>query len=172
MGEKSMKDIRIHNCGASTNDWETHSLYETTYLGKWVDDGICYNNSFVDDAIYDIYHNTFLHRVHTPMPEIKNVIFHDPATIVWWEDGTKTVVKAEGEKYDPEKGLTMAISKKALGNKGNYYEVIKKWVGDLMPRGEDVAEKKTLKKSKKDGDVGEEIKKTVEYERKNKKKRN
>lgn len=74
-------------------------------------------------------------------PEIKNVIFHDPATIVWWEDGTKTVVKAEGEKYDPEKGLTMAISKKALGNKGNYYEVIKKWVGDLMPRCEGVAEK-------------------------------
>lgn len=105
-------------------------------------------------------------------PEIKNVIFHDPATIVWWEDGTKTVVKAYEDKFDAEKGLTMAIAKKALGNKGNYYEVIKKWVGDLMPGGEGVAEKKTLKKSKKDGDVGEEIKKTVEYERKNKKKRN
>ena len=75
------------------------------------------------------------------VPGIKNVIFHDPATIVWWEDGTKTVVKADKEKYDPEKGLTMAISKKALGNQGNYYEVIKKWVGDLMPGCKDVAEK-------------------------------
>ena len=66
------------------------------------------------------------------VPEIKNVIFNDPATIVFWSDGTKTVVQADKEKYDAEKGLTMAITKKALGNKGNYYEVIKKWVGDRM----------------------------------------
>lgn len=59
---------------------------------------------------------------------IKNVIFNDPATIVFWADGTKTVVKAENEKFDPEKGLAMAISKKVLGNKGNYYETFKKWL--------------------------------------------
>ena len=59
---------------------------------------------------------------------IKNVIFNDPATIVFWNDGTKTVVKAENEKFDPEKGLAMAISKKVLGNKGNYYEIFKKWL--------------------------------------------
>ena len=59
---------------------------------------------------------------------IKNVIFNDPATIVFWNDGTKTVVKAENEEFDPEKGLAMAISKKVLGNKGNYYETFKKWL--------------------------------------------
>lgn len=60
--------------------------------------------------------------------EIKKVIFNEPATIVFWEDGTKTVVKCqEGDTFDPEKGLAMAISKKALGNKGNYYKVIDKW---------------------------------------------
>lgn len=59
---------------------------------------------------------------------IKNVIFNDPATIVFWTDGTKTVVKAEHEDFDPEKGLAMAISKKVLGNKGNYYEAFKKWL--------------------------------------------
>ena len=59
---------------------------------------------------------------------IKNVIFNDPATIVFWADGTKTVVKAENEEFDPEKGLAMAISKKVLGNKGNYYETFKKWL--------------------------------------------
>ena len=61
--------------------------------------------------------------------EIKNVIFNDPATIVFWNDGTKTVVKTQdGEKYDPEKGLAMAISKKALGNKGSYYNTFDKWL--------------------------------------------
>lgn len=59
---------------------------------------------------------------------IKNVIFNDPATIVLWTDGTKTVVKAKNEAFDPEKGLAMAISKKALGNKGNYYNVFTKWL--------------------------------------------
>lgn len=63
------------------------------------------------------------------LPEIKDVIFNEPATIVMWSDGTKTVVKCqEGEGYDPEKGMAMAISKKALGNKGNYCEVFKKWL--------------------------------------------
>lgn len=63
------------------------------------------------------------------VPRIKDVIHNDPATIVFWEDGTKTVVKCQdGDVYDPEKGLAMAISKKALGNKGNYCEVFKKWL--------------------------------------------
>ena len=65
----------------------------------------------------------------TKLPEIKDVIFNEPATIIIWKDGTKTVVKCqEGECYDPEKGMAMAISKKALGNKGNYCEVFKKWL--------------------------------------------
>lgn len=61
--------------------------------------------------------------------KIKNVIFNHPATIVFWTDGTKTVVKAQdGDVFDPEKGLAMAISKKALGNKGNYCNELKKWL--------------------------------------------
>ena len=60
--------------------------------------------------------------------QIKDVIFNPPATIVLWYDGSKTVVKAENEMYDPEKGLAMAIAKKALGNQGNYFETFKKYV--------------------------------------------
>ena len=68
--------------------------------------------------------------VSQKMPEIKDVIFNAPATIVIWEDGTKTVVKCgEGDVFDPEKGLALAISKKALGNKHEYYEPFKKYVG-------------------------------------------
>lgn len=69
---------------------------------------------------------------------IKNVIFNDPATIVFWQDGTKTVVKAQdGDEFDPEKGLAMAITKKVYGNKGNYCNQLKKW----LPK----EEKSTLK---------------------------
>ena len=64
--------------------------------------------------------------------KIKNVIFNDPATIVFWSDGTKTVVKCgENDIYDPEKGLAMAVAKKYLGtNKShsNYMDEFKKWL--------------------------------------------
>lgn len=60
---------------------------------------------------------------------IKEVIFNDPATIIIWKNGTKTIVKCgENEQYDPEKGLAMAIAKSCLGDKGNYYETFKKYL--------------------------------------------
>lgn len=76
------------------------------------------------------------------IPEIKNVIFNDPATIVFWEDGTKTVVKCQdGDEFDPEKGLAMAIAKKAYGNKGSYCNKMKKW----LPKEEQVVTKPILR---------------------------
>lgn len=48
--------------------------------------------------------------------EIEKVIINNPAMIVFWKDGTKTVVTAKDEAFDPEKGLAMAFAKKALGN--------------------------------------------------------
>ena len=63
--------------------------------------------------------------------KIKDVIFSDPATVVFWSDNTKTVVKTRGdEEYDKEKGLAMAIIKKITGNTRNYYEIFKEWCGD------------------------------------------
>lgn len=64
------------------------------------------------------------------LPKIQKVIFNNPATIVFWEDGTKTIVKADEENFDKEKGLAMAIAKKALGNEGNYYNLFKKYIGE------------------------------------------
>lgn len=65
---------------------------------------------------------------YTSTPKIERVIFHDPATIVYWKDGTKTVVKAQNEKFDKEKGLLAAIAKKVYGNKGSFNNVIKHYV--------------------------------------------
>ena len=61
--------------------------------------------------------------------KIENVIFNPPATIIFWKDKTKTVVKCgENDVFDPEKGIALCIAKKALGNKGNYYNHIRKWL--------------------------------------------
>lgn len=50
-------------------------------------------------------------------PTVKKAIFNEPATIILWEDGTKTVVRcAEGEKYDKFVGLAMCFLKKLSGS--------------------------------------------------------
>ena len=75
-----------------------------------------------------IYENKEKNTCNSMSMNIKKVIFNNPATIVFWSDGSKTVVKSNLDDYDPEKGLAMAIAKKALGNEGNYYNVFKKWI--------------------------------------------
>lgn len=62
---------------------------------------------------------------------IEKVIFNDPATIVIWEDGTKTVVKVQnGEPFDKEKGFAMALVKFMSGNTGAYNKLFAKWIED------------------------------------------
>ncbi len=87
-----------------------------------------------NETHYDNYHGGFTtwrneYQKERDKFEIRDVIFNNPATIVLWADGTKTVVKAENEEFDPEKGLAMAIAKKALGNNYDYYDIFKKYVG-------------------------------------------
>lgn len=59
---------------------------------------------------------------------IRKVIFNDPATVVLWSDGTKTVVKCGPEDtFDMEKGLAMAIVKKMAGNDNRFHKVFKQY---------------------------------------------
>ena len=60
---------------------------------------------------------------------IDRVIFNDPATIILWKSGEKTVVKCgPNETFDKEKGLAMALCKYILGNRGNFNEFFKKFM--------------------------------------------
>ena len=71
---------------------------------------------------------------------IRKVIFNDPATVVLWSDGTKTVVKCGPEDtFDTEKGLAMAIVKKMAGNDNRFHKVFKQY---------------TKKKKKEPGSIG------------------
>lgn len=59
--------------------------------------------------------------------EIKKVIFNEPATIIYWSNGDKTVVKCQdGDTFDKEKGIALAVMKYVFGNKSNYNEILKK----------------------------------------------
>lgn len=64
------------------------------------------------------------------IPDIAKVIYNPPATIILWEDETKTVVKCcETDIYDPEKGFAMAVIKKLCGNDSAlFHKLFKTWV--------------------------------------------
>lgn len=72
-----------------------------------------------------------------PLPLPTNVIFNDPATIVYWSDGTKTVVKCQpGDVFSAEAGLTTAMLKKYMGNDNTFNRVINEWLkrtGEYKP---------------------------------------
>lgn len=94
-------------------------------------------------------------------PEIQKVVFNDPATIVFWSDKTKTVVKCQNdEAFDPEKGLAMAITKKFFGNEGNYFNEIKKWTDDYEKEQSKLAGiLDSLERFNKDGSLAEAVRK-------------
>lgn len=70
------------------------------------------------------------------IPKIKKVHFSGPVTCVIWADGTKTLVRcSENDIMDHEKGLAMAIAKKALGTNAsgsNYYDIFKEWLPEKI----------------------------------------
>lgn len=62
-------------------------------------------------------------------PRVKRAIFNPPATVILWDDGTKSVVKCQnGEPFDAEKGFVMAYLKKLLGNDNTFNKEITRWV--------------------------------------------
>lgn len=61
-----------------------------------------------------------------PKPVPKKVKFSGPATIILWEDGTKTVVKCQKEDvWSDEVGIVMCYAKKMLGNKSNFNNIFR-----------------------------------------------
>lgn len=73
-----------------------------------------------------------LNSTFSVVPPIKKVIFNNPATIVIWEDGTKTVVKcSKDDTFSEYAGLSMCITKKLLGN--NFKKEMNKWCNKPDP---------------------------------------
>jgi len=88
----------------------------------------CYDTKTGKEICLNPYPNLFELSGHS-IPVIKRVIFHDPATIIYWKDGDKTVVKCgTDDVFDPEKGLTMAIAKKVLGKE--FHSTLKRWISE------------------------------------------
>lgn len=68
------------------------------------------------------------------------IIYNDPATIVFWRDGTKTVVKRmEKEKFNPYTAFCAALAKKLFGSNSAVNRIVNsgynQLVGDILAAG-------------------------------------
>ena len=62
---------------------------------------------------------------------IDHVVFNGPATIIFWQDGTKTVLKChEGDEYSAVTGFALCMLKGILGNQG-YHDLCENWLDDV-----------------------------------------
>ena len=78
------------------------------------------------ESTFDLVHQE---RTVRPTFVIDKVIFNPPATIVFWKDGTKTVVKCkEGEEFSEWAGIALCLAKKMYGP--NFHKIFKRHCSD------------------------------------------
>lgn len=66
---------------------------------------------------YEVFADTVFRMVKNEFLPPLRIIHHGPATVVFWKDGTKTVVKLmEGDVYDEYNAFCAAFVKKVYGS--------------------------------------------------------
>ena len=80
-----------------------------------------------------VFHKLVLGEADANMPEIERVIFNPPATIVFFDDGSKTVVRCSpNDVFDREKGIALCVMKRAYGNTGRFNDILRDNMTDLL----------------------------------------
>lgn len=120
--EKHYTDNRV------TVDGATHcTIYPTTFNEPGLKS---IHIESIDDSILKAYkcYLNYNYGSYGKSLQPKKIIFNGPATIVIWDDGTKTVVKQSNlDNYDYEKGFAMCVVKRVFGDK---YNAIRKMVDE------------------------------------------
>lgn len=81
-------------------------------------------NNYMKAAGYDSKEKNVTNAAYD---EIKEIIFSGPKTIVFWKDGTNTVVsRADKDCWDPFAAFCVAYTKKHLGSTNQIHKVIDK----------------------------------------------
>lgn len=103
-------------------------------------------NSDQSELLLKVINKVAYHYSFT-IASIDHVKFSGPATIIFWKDGTKTVVKCtEDDEPDCETGIAMATLKKILGSDYvSYKKKVKKIVDEQTKKDLDTLSKEIAK---------------------------
>ena len=107
-------DNELHELSADNVTFDFETIKETAEIATGCIEALLH--WFMDEHVFNV-------------SPVKKVVFNDPATVVYWIDGSKTVVKrSEDDEWDPEKGLLLCFMKRMFGNTGRYNDVLKEWM--------------------------------------------
>lgn len=114
-GEKGIDDATVHvpveytDCEFVANKADIHLEGESAVaIAHLMMQSIC-NGELKERLVGDL----------RTTPDARRVICNDPATVVLWEDGTKTVAKChDGDRYDPVVGIAICVLRKLTRNRG------------------------------------------------------
>lgn len=125
--KKNSKNYKVRCVGYNRKEryFTIGKVYDVVDGNITSDDGYTYK--YLDDVIKFLSKWYNFEQV-TDDSIISRVIFNDPATIILWSDGTKTIAKTHGDDaFDPEKGFAVACAKKLLGNGDAFRTEFAKW---------------------------------------------
>lgn len=97
----------------------------------------CDNCKYFDECFADeIYPDPDYCPPMWGIPDIDRVVFSGPATIVFWEDGTKTVVKcAKDQTCERYAGFIAACAKKMFGSTSRAKAIMNELATEEIPKG-------------------------------------
>ena len=117
--------IEITDCKVDIHVSMPPSIHGLINTSKNIDDFGCEIKKYVENRLNSDETN----KMH--FPEIKKVIFNYPATIVFFTDDSKTVVKCkEGEEFSPWAGVSLCIVKRLYGD--NFHKKMKRACKDYV----------------------------------------
>lgn len=97
-------------------DWINSNYTNLNSITSYPNGIISYNRYIYDLTEQD---NKSVNKEKGQMnKKIKKIILNNPATVIFWNDNSKTVVKCmDGEKYNPLNGIAIAFMKGMLDKK-------------------------------------------------------
>lgn len=103
----------------------------------------------VSDKTDSQWYNLVISKRLEPKPI--NVVFSGLTTIVFFDDGTKEMVRCgENDVYDREHAVAMCLAHKQMGSKSKFKKFVKKGHVQLTPEEEE--ERKRIKKERNEFD--------------------
>lgn len=111
---------------------------ENKFLNKFMNNLYSGEYTIGFDPIVDPT-NTRRKYAHILTPKLKKVFVNKKkkTLVIEWETGEKTKVTCqEGDKFDLEKGMAMAITKYVLGNNFNAYSILEKYMNSVIYQGD------------------------------------
>lgn len=117
-GIRIIQDPTLYIGDTQYPDGIVRLVYEESELKKLYEE-YCANDAKVT---YDLWTAA---SARNSNPHVDHVKFNDPATIVFWKDGTKTVVKHDGKgRKDKRQAILYAFIRKIYGEGKPYHNIL------------------------------------------------